>query len=126
MEEKSAAAGDVNRGYRQLFRASTLKDVQAQLCKELENRLRRHGCGLFVSAHETYGVLAEEVDELLGAVRGNDIGEIRAELYDVAIAAIWGIVSTYEGIAPDIETETVRVLRERNRELSDELRNYKF
>jgi hypothetical protein len=109
--------------YRELFSPTTLREVvSVQLPKELNERILKHGNGVFVSPHETYGVLAEEMGELLEAIRANDGGEIRAELYDVAIGAIWGIVSTYGGVAPEIESETIRQLKARIAALNDELR----
>ena len=43
--------------------------------------------GDFTSTHEAYGVLAEEVAELLDAIRSNDRESIRDEAIDVAAVA---------------------------------------
>ena len=43
--------------------------------------------GDFASTHEAYGVLAEEVAELLDAIRSNDAESIRDEAVDVAAVA---------------------------------------
>lgn len=43
--------------------------------------------GDFTSTHEAYGVLAEEVAELLEAIRSNDRDSIRDEAIDVAAVA---------------------------------------
>lgn len=44
--------------------------------------------GEFASTHEAYGVLAEEVDELLDAIRCNDAQWVIDEAIDVAAVAI--------------------------------------
>ena len=43
--------------------------------------------GPFRSPHEAYGVLAEEVAELLDAIHANDIDKARAEALQVAAVA---------------------------------------
>lgn len=45
------------------------------------------------SLHEIRGIVDEEVEELHAAVKANDPGSCRAELVDIAVAALWGIVS---------------------------------
>ena len=40
------------------------------------------------SAHEAYGVLAEEMAELLDAIRANDLDAIRAEAVQVSAVAL--------------------------------------
>ena len=49
----------------------------------------KHGSQCFASAHEGYGVIAEEVAELLDAIRANDPEEIKKESMDVAVSAMW-------------------------------------
>ncbi len=44
--------------------------------------------GSFVSTHEGYGVLAEELAELLDAIRSNDRNAVRAEAIQVAAVAL--------------------------------------
>jgi len=44
--------------------------------------------GLFASTHEAYGVLAEEVSELLDAIRMNDLEMIQAEAVQVSAVAM--------------------------------------
>ena len=44
--------------------------------------------GPFTSAHEGYGVLAEEVDELLQAIRKNELLRIEHEALQVAAVAL--------------------------------------
>lgn len=56
-------------------------------------RLTQKGRGAFVGTHETYGIIAEEVDELLEALRKDDIEQFDKELLDVAVACVIGMAS---------------------------------
>jgi len=47
----------------------------------------------FANPHETLGKLAEEYQELLEAIHKNNSSETVAELYDIAIISVWGIIS---------------------------------
>lgn len=68
--------------------AVVLEDLAAHL-----NARLKHGPGVYASPHETLGVVAEEYDELLEAVRSNDAADTAKELMDVAVGALFGIVS---------------------------------
>jgi anthranilate phosphoribosyltransferase len=67
---------------------------------DLMARCEKHGVGTFASAHEIKGVLDEEYDEYLEAMR-DDTHAGRAqkvkELSDIAVAAIFGIASIQSG-----------------------------
>lgn len=58
-----------------------------------KRRLDKHGYGLAAGPHEIFGIIAEEMDELTDEMRSNDHQKFTDELIDVAIAAIFGIVS---------------------------------
>lgn len=73
-----------------------LEVILTNLRGELDRRLDKHGPGIYASEHETYGILHEEVDEFLEAVRNGDHHECRDELFDVAVAALFGIVSSLQ------------------------------
>lgn len=47
-----------------------------------------HRYGSFASTHEAYGVLAEEVAELLTAIRANALESVRMEAIQVAAVAL--------------------------------------
>lgn len=66
--------------------------------KNLYDQLLEKGYGGFISNHEIYGVLAEEMTEYLDAVHANkkDIEKIN-ELSDIAVGAIFGISSIIGG-----------------------------
>ena len=53
---------------------------------EAERAHRRYG--LFNSSHEGFGVLTEEVMELLHAIHGNDLEAMRREAIQVAAVAL--------------------------------------
>ena len=72
---------------------STLAEAMGQLVIDLNRRLEKHGRGSFIGSHEIYGVIAEEMDELLEAIRGNNLHLVENELMDVAVAALFGYAS---------------------------------
>ena len=53
--------------------------------REMADARRKYGH--FTSAHEGYGVLAEEVAELLEAIRANDLSQAQSESCQVAAVA---------------------------------------
>ena len=71
------------------FPTQALHDLADQTIK----RIQKHGDRPWTSHHQIYGVLAEEMAEVLDEVRSNDLKRMRAELLDVAVAAIWGVHS---------------------------------
>lgn len=64
-------------------------DALEQVLGMVEIELRRATSlhGEFHSPHEGYGVLAEEMDELMDALRANDLVQIREEAVQVAAMA---------------------------------------
>lgn len=56
----------------------------------VDNEARRadHRYGSFNSSHEGYGVIAEEVAELLDAIRTNDLDAVLEESIQVAAVAV--------------------------------------
>ena len=61
--------------------------------KMLEYRIQQKGNGGFVSPHEILGVVKEEFDEVSKAVHDNNSIELKNELVDVMVAAMWGYIS---------------------------------
>lgn len=65
---------------------------------KLRADLRSKGRGAFVSSHEIYGILAEELNvELLDAIHANDPQQIQKELIDVAVGALFALASYEAG-----------------------------
>ena len=66
---------------------------------QLGKRLEKHGPLSYASTHETYGIVAEEVDELLEAIRLKEperTARVESELEDIAVAAMFGLASSIE------------------------------
>lgn len=59
----------------------------------LEIRLEEKGCHTYSSSHEISGLIEEEFDEMKEAIHLNDNQQLRKELIDIAVGAIWSIVS---------------------------------
>jgi NTP pyrophosphatase (non-canonical NTP hydrolase) len=59
----------------------------------LEYRIQQKGTGGFTSPHEILGVVKEEFDEMAKAVHDNNDEELKKELMDVMVAAMWGYIS---------------------------------
>lgn len=72
------------------------------LTRNVGKRMEQHGRGSFVSAHESLGVITEEYQELVTAVKSNDPMDIAQELMDVAVGAIFGAASMI-AIAEEIQ-----------------------
>lgn len=73
-------------------------DYVESLKAAILKRLERHGYGIAVSPHEVLGIILEEVDELIDEVRGNDLQNQYDELVDIAIAAVFGMISIQKRI----------------------------
>lgn len=66
------------------------RDVALRKLKaSLEDRIREKGVGAFVSIHEMRGVISEEYEELMAAMHSKNHVEIKSELLDLAVAAIF-------------------------------------
>ena len=59
----------------------------------LMDRLGRKGPGACASSHEALGLVTEEYDELVKAVRKNDIENIDEELTDIAVCCLYALAS---------------------------------
>lgn len=70
--------------------ALDVSETTLALLREVANELASatEKFGTFHSAHEGYGVLAEEFAELLDAIRANDNAQIRAEAVQIAAMAL--------------------------------------
>ena len=64
----------------------------------MQTRLEEKGDGTFASSHEIYGVLAEEMAEFLQAIQQHKTPhELKAELMDIAVGAVFGIACIEAG-----------------------------
>jgi len=76
-----------------------LGEVVDEIVDHLTLKLQAKGTEAFSSSHEIYGIIAEEVSELLEAVKLNDKEELELELKDIIVAGIWGLASLKQGEA---------------------------
>lgn len=79
----------------------------------LQKRIKQKGSGAFASIHETLGIITEEYEELIDATRSNNENHQISELHDIAIGALWGLVS-------------IRELQKRNRKVNGSYRRAKL
>lgn len=94
-----------NKDEKDRFMASTASNIRKQATSKdvrevveiILNRIleifEKKGYGTFVSSHECLGIITEEYHELVEAVRRENNDMILMELGDVAISAIFSIVS---------------------------------
>lgn len=54
-------------------------------------RLEQKGYGTFTSKHEILGVITEEYKEFVDAVHSKDYENMKEEILDLAVAAIFGL-----------------------------------
>ena len=72
------------------------KGIESLKYKIVE-RYGEKGWGISVSRHEITGLIVEEWDELLEALRSNDVDDFCAELRDIAVACLHGMISIRTG-----------------------------
>lgn len=79
------------------MRHKVTKDTIEQVVETFKNKLQeqfnKKGKDCFASSHEILGVITEEYYELIEAIKKGDGDDIRNELYDVAISALFGLMS---------------------------------
>ena len=81
---------------RQPVRKCSMNTAFDMVRSNMARAIEKHGNGAYVGAHEALGILTEEYDELIGAVRSDDPVQVEKELMDVAQVAIFGIASGIE------------------------------
>lgn len=88
---------------RPAYNPQLLDVVLKNLNGELDRRLHKHGPGIYASSHETLGIVTEEYLELIEAAKANNHADFRAELFDLAVAALFGVVSSAQadGVYPE-------------------------
>ena len=74
-----------------------IEQVLKTVKRKIEYRLTQKGRGIFISSHETLGILSEEFNEFGAAVQSNDPVYQTNELLDVAVAAVLGLTSIESG-----------------------------
>lgn len=67
-----------------------------QLRRRINEKVRQRGNHSFASRHEILGQITEEYEELIEAVKLDKtphMHRVRDELFDIAVACVWGILS---------------------------------
>jgi len=78
---------------RKKWNSETIEHVMMEISYKVYDRLEEKGDGGYASSHEIYGIIKEEMNELLDAITENDADDIRSECIDIAVACIFGIAS---------------------------------
>lgn len=78
--------------------------AQHDIRAKLEQRLQQHGPGSYIGPHEGLGILTEEYDELIDAVRSNDRAQVEKELIDIAVGALFGVASLRANSVAEVVT----------------------
>ncbi len=68
-----------------------VKRARRLLKKKLAYRIAQKGPHSYASVHEAYGIIAEEVKELLDAVQSNKREDVISEMLDIAVGCIFAI-----------------------------------
>ena len=66
-------------------------EAMEKLKAKLQFRLEEKGYGTFASKHEILGIINEEHHELIEAVKSEPIENVREELLDIAVGAVFGV-----------------------------------
>jgi NTP pyrophosphatase (non-canonical NTP hydrolase) len=65
--------------------------------RKIHVKLKEKGPHAMASIHEILGIVTEEYDELIAAVRSDSHEAVMSECEDVAVAAIFGLMSHQVG-----------------------------
>ena len=79
--------------HRHQIRKDQILAEHKRLLLQLVKRYEEKGQGIAVSRHEIVGLISEEWQELLDALRSNDEDDFYDELIDIAVACLHGMIS---------------------------------
>jgi 16S rRNA C1402 N4-methylase RsmH len=68
------------------IKSESLRISLGLISNKTAQRLIEKGDGSFVSTHEALGVITEEYQELVEAIKSNDIDKVKKELLDLGVA----------------------------------------
>lgn len=74
-----------------------VEDVIEKLSIKFQEKLKEKGTHSLCSTHECLGIINEEHDELIEAVRSNSIEEFEEEMLDIGVCVILSLASQYSG-----------------------------
>lgn len=71
-----------------------IQSALSRLEQSIKRRIQKHGTAPHHSAHETLGIIMEELYEVMKCIHENQDPIITAkELRDVVVAGLWGMIS---------------------------------
>lgn len=76
---------------------NTLRRVEDEIDQKLNERMVEKGNGAWLSRHEILGIMEEEYTETVDAVHGGTLEELKEELKDIAVGAIFAIACIEQG-----------------------------
>jgi len=80
-----------NKTNRTIVEDSYIVSATSHVMSELAHQLDIKGRGTLASKHEIYGIIAEEILELLCAIQANEpLEKVQKELQQIAVACIFG------------------------------------
>ena len=82
---------------RQNISEELIDAAMTKLREGISHRLAQKGRGSFSSKHEILGIVTEEYHELVEAVHAGAMGDVSAELGDLAVAAVFGFACMHSG-----------------------------
>jgi hypothetical protein len=82
---------------RERIECPDVKRVTNHLLRKTYDALNKKGYGSWKSRHEILGIITEEFDELVKAVRCESEDRIKSELYDIAVGCVFAIACIERG-----------------------------
>ena len=83
---------------RQIISKDEVRKMLDDFSNFLERKIEEKGDRSFASTHEILGAVSEEFDEFKESIRHNNKEETHHELYDIAVACLWGAASIRKGV----------------------------
>jgi NTP pyrophosphatase (non-canonical NTP hydrolase) len=82
---------------RERIECPSVKRVSDHVLRKTYDALNKKGYGSWKSRHEIMGIVTEEYDELIKAVRSESEDRVKSELYDIAVACVFAIACIEQG-----------------------------
>jgi len=87
---------DPNKNSRPPITLQNIELSKKELSEKLLYRLQEKGIGSFASRHEILGILEEEMHELNDAIKSGNISDVKQELLDIAVGALFAVACINE------------------------------
>ena len=80
-----------DKDHRSQIKDETIRVAHSKVLTKLRMRLQEKGAGAWLSRHELLGIIVEEYDELIDAVHGKSLIEVKKELEDLGVSCTFAI-----------------------------------